>query len=198
MLNQEFDILMDEFAVPILLNNETKERKAIISHQKQSDSLPNFDEKTISCNFKIKRGDVIKYEGVEYLIISDIQSKRGFKYKATIRPMENEFNLKYMTDGYFEEYDPLGNPIWIEEPEEVIVDLPCIAYQDGSSFLELGGKINIPDDRVKVIMPDDEYANQIELNSEHYLLENYYRVNNIDLFQNGLRIFNMEQIQSSR
>ncbi|WP_340002060.1 hypothetical protein [Oceanobacillus sp. FSL K6-0127] len=81
--------LINEFGVPIYINEETETRKAIISNQKVSDSLPNFDDKIIHTNFKIKRGDVIVYDDVKYLVISDIQSKRSYEYKATMRPMTN-------------------------------------------------------------------------------------------------------------
>ncbi|TFJ93655.1 hypothetical protein [Lentibacillus salicampi] len=191
MLEQEFTNLVNDFGVPVTLNDETTTRKAILSSQTLSDTLPDFDDKTIHSDFPIKRGDVITYNDTKYLIISDVQAKRSYEYKATIRPMTNAFQFTYMTDGYYEETDRFGNPIWIREPEEVTEDLPCIAQQEGSPTIE-SGQIRLPEERIIVIMSDDNISQQIEINSNHQMMNDTYNIVNINLLQSGLRIFTME------
>ncbi|WP_010651169.1 hypothetical protein [Oceanobacillus massiliensis] len=196
MFTEDFNQLIQEFGVPIRLNIETVTRKAILTNSKVSDSLPNFDDKSIHTNFKIKRGDVIAYEGVKYLIITDIQSKRSYEYKATIRPMTNTFTYTYYSDGYYEEVDRHGSPIWIIEPGELTEELPCVAFQEGSPTLT-SGQIVMPETRIKIIMPDNEVTALIAMTSEHSIINHNYRVVDINLLQSGLRIFTMEWVAQS-
>lgn len=190
MFENEFNTLLNSFAVPVKLNDEEETRKAIISNQPVNESLPNFDDKKVTTNFPLKRGDIILYENTQYLVINDIQNERPCGFKAIMRPMTNVFTYTYMTEGVFER-DRFGNKIWIIEPEEIIVELPCIAYQESSPTIE-GGYIRQPEERIIVIMSDNDTTELIELGSEHSLLNANYEVININLLQHGLRIFTMK------
>lgn len=195
MLKDDFNFLIDQFSVPVNLNDETRIRKAIITNQAISNTLPSFDDKTIHCTFEIKRGDVIVYENVEYLIISDVQSKRVFEYKATMRPMTVAFAFTYMTEGVIVDYDRLGRPIYDPAPEEVTEEIPCIAFQEGIPALT-SGQIVMSETRIKVVMPDNHITQQIEETDEHTVLNHRYSVEDINLLQSGLRIFTMEWTQN--
>lgn len=192
----DFKFMLNEFGVDVMLNDETITRKAIISNRTLSELLPDFDDKNIHVNWKLERGMVITYENVKYLVISDVQSKRTFEYKAIIRPMTNSLNYTYETEGYYEEVDRFGNPIWIEEPTIITLKLPCVAYQEGIPTLS-SGQIVVPDNRITVIMPDNEDSKRIEMNTSHQLLNHTYKVVDINLLQSGLRIFTMEWTTSS-
>lgn len=198
MLQNDFKFLIDQFGQSVTLNDETGKRKAIVSNETVNDSMPSFDDKKISCLFPIKRGDVIEYENVLYLIISDVQAKRSFEYKAVMRPMTNTFKFTYWTEGEIDYYDRLGNPVYVEgkEPEEVTEDYPCIAQQDGSPTIE-GSQIRYIDERIIVTMPDNYATQQIEINSEHQMINYTYNIVNVNLLQKGLRIFAMEWTTSS-
>lgn len=191
MLSNDFDYMIKQFGVDVILNDETKTRKALLSSRGLKDLEVNFDDRVIHTNFKIKRGDTIKYNDVIYLVYSDVQNKRGHEYKAIIRPMANTFKFTYWTEGYFEETDPVGNPIWIIPPQQVTEDLPCIAYQEGSPTI-VGYWIRQPEERIKVIMPDNYITQQIEINTKHQLYNRYYKIVDINLLQSGIRIFTME------
>lgn len=190
MLEKEFDILFEQFGVPVFVSKEDVTRKAIIKHQKVNESMPNFDDKTIHTNWKLERGMTIVYEDTEYLIISDVQSKRAYEYKAVMRPMTNTLEYSYLTDGVFE-YDRFGNKIWIEEPTEVIVELPCIAYQPSTPGLNFG-QITTLDNNIQVIVPDDPITDQLEINDECYVAGVYYMIHDVSTLQDGLRVFSME------
>ncbi|GAA0432567.1 hypothetical protein GCM10008983_06440 [Lentibacillus halophilus] len=190
MLEESFAQLLNQFAVPVKLNDETNTRKAIISSQNVSDSIPNFDDKTIHSNFKIQRGDIIHFNNVKYLIITDVQAKRTYEYKATMRPMTNTFEFTYTTEGEYH-YDRLGNKVWDVEPKEVTEPVSCIAHQEGSPTIE-GSQIRLPEERIEVIMPDDNASSQIKMDSKHTIKNSNYKVVNINLLQSGLRIFTME------
>ncbi|WP_419893635.1 hypothetical protein [Oceanobacillus kimchii] len=193
MLGKEFEHLVNEFGVPVNLNGDTRIRKAIITNQIISNTLPNFDDKSIHCTFEIKRGDIVVYEDVQYLIISDIQSKRAFEYKATMRPMTVSLTYTYYIREIID-YDRLGRPIYGEE-EEVTSVIPCIAYQEGTPTLT-SGQLIISETRIKVIMPDNEITQQLEETSEHTVLNHRYKIEDINLLQSGLRIFTMEWTQN--
>lgn len=191
MLSNDFNYMINQFGVDVILNDESKTRKALLSSRGLRDLEVNFDDRVIHTNFKIKRGDTITYNDVIYLVYSDVQAKRGHEYKAVIRPMTNRFTFTYTTEGYFEETDRMGNPIWIIPPEEVTEDLPCIAYQEGSPTI-VGSWIRLPEERVKVILPDNYITQQIKRNTDHQLYNRYYKIVDINLLQSGLRILTME------
>ena len=191
MLDNDFNYMIKQFGVDVILNDESKTRKVLLSSRGLRDLEVNFDDRVIHTNFQIKRGDTITYNDVIYLVYSDVQVKRGHEYKAIIRPMTNVFEFTYMTEGYYEEVDRFGNPIWIIEPEIVTEDLPCIAYQEGNPTLS-SGQIVMPETRIKVVMPDNHITQQIEMNTEHTVLNHNYNIVDINLLQKGLRIFTME------
>lgn len=195
MLSNDFNYMINQFGVDVILNDESKTRKALLSSRGLKDLEVNFDDRVIHTNFKIKRGDTITYNDVIYLVYSDVQNKRGHEYKAIIRPMTNKFTFTYTTEGYFEETDRIGNPIWIIPPEEVTEDLPCIAYQEGSPIIS-GSWIRLPEERVKVILPDNYITQQIKINTDHQLYNRYYKIVDINLLQSGLRILTMEWTSS--
>lgn len=198
MLEQEFNILFEQFGVPVFVSREDVTRKAIIKHQKVNESMPNFDDKTIHTNWKLERGMTIVYEGTEYLIISDIQSKRAYEYKAVMRPMTNVFRFVYWTEGVIDYYDRLGNPVYVEgkEPQKVEEDYPCIAQQEGSPTIT-GSQIRQPEERIIITLPDNYATEQIEINTDHRILNYTYKIVNVNLLQKGLRILTMEWTSSS-
>ena len=193
MLEEEFSYLINQFGVSIFVNDDTQSRQAIISSQNQSDQLPTFDDKKIHCSFQIKRGDIIHFNEVKYLIISDVQSKRSFEYKATIRPMTNIFEYTYMTEGVILEYDRNGNPIYVEgeEPKEITINIPCIAVQNNTPKID-GGQIATLENRITVIVSDNSITQQIAINDEYYLENHYYMVHDINLLQQGIRLLYLE------
>lgn len=194
MLEQEFTNLINEFGTNVRLNDETITRKVIISSESQSDNVYDFDDRKVSTNFPITRGDTMVIGDVHYLVINDVQMKRGTgEYKSVVRPMSNVFNYTYMTEGVIIEYDRMGTPIYADgqEPQEITEPLPCIAYQEGSPTLT-SGQIVMPETRIKVIMPDNEVTALIEMNSDHTVLNHNYKIEDINLLQSGIRIFTME------
>src|SRR5699024_623521 len=154
MLNDDFNYLINQLGTNIYLNDETKPRKVLLSSRRISRTEINFDDRMVHTNFKIKRGDTIKYNNVLYLVFSDVQAKRGHEYQALIRPMTNSFEFTYWTEGGIVDYDRFNNPIYDPPPEEVTESLPCVAYQEGSPAIE-GDKIRLPETRIKVVMPDN-------------------------------------------
>ncbi|MBS3679935.1 hypothetical protein KGF86_06900 [Ornithinibacillus massiliensis] len=193
MLQHDFNFMINEFGVPVKLNDETNTRKVLLSSRGISKIETNFDDRIIHTNFPIKRGDTMKYNDVIYLVYSDVQAKKGFEYQSLIRPMTNTFTFTYLTEGVIDHYDELDNPVYVpgHEPREVIEKLPCIAYQEGNPTLS-SGKIILPETRIKVIMPDNNMTEQIKMNTTHTVINHTYNIVDINLLQKGIRIFTMD------
>src|SRR4051794_34916047 len=89
MFQNEFNMMINQFGVPVILNLETVPRKAIISSITKSPDLYDFDDKRLHTNFLVKRGDTIKVNDTIFLVFSDVQLKSGYKYESIIRPATN-------------------------------------------------------------------------------------------------------------
>ncbi|MHA6251961.1 hypothetical protein [Oceanobacillus sp. CAU 1775] len=188
MIEESFIEMIEEFGTSMYLNAETTPRKVLLSSRGISKMEVNFDDRVAHTDFPIKRGDIFTYDDIKYLVYSDVKNKRGHEYQSLIRPMENIITSTYMTEGVYE-YDRLGNKVWIEEPTEVTVEVPCIAYQNTTALST--NQIVTLQDELTVIVQDNEATQSIEMMSEHQILNNRYKVEGIDLLQSGIRIITM-------
>ena len=84
----------------IYINNDTMPKKALINN------LPvnrQADIRTITTKEEIKRGDLINWDGENWLIISEIGHKRYTYYKGIIQKCN--YNIKFIfEDGYIKEF----------------------------------------------------------------------------------------------
>jgi len=83
----------------IYLNNDTMPKKALINN------LPvnrQADIRTISTTTEIKRGDLVNWDGGNWLIISDIGHKRYSYYKGIIQKCN--YNIKFNFQGTIKEF----------------------------------------------------------------------------------------------
>ncbi|WP_188206962.1 hypothetical protein [Alkalibacillus aidingensis] len=83
MLAETFNHTIKEYGKDIYLNDESEPRKVLLSKNNRN---KDFDEYIIHTNFSIQRGDMITWENEKFIIISDVQLKSNYEYKATIRP----------------------------------------------------------------------------------------------------------------
>lgn len=197
MLEQEFTNLINEFGQDIRLNLETETRKAIISSLPKSPDLYDFDDKKIHTTFPIKRGDTIKLDDTLFIVFSDIQLKRNFEYKSIIRPATNVIPIVVQEEIIeVTETDRFGNPItWEVVQEEIVEEFPCIVFQDKISID--GSQIRITQQEIQVVMGDNEYTQAIVQGDEFTFFDANYSVIGVDMFQKGLRIFQMERVAAS-
>lgn len=194
MLNNAFKQLTNQFSVEVYLNREVEARRALITSKASSASFKEYDDRVIHSTFPIKRGDYINYQGVDYIIMSDIQADKGYKYKATMRPATNL--LPVIVEEAKEiiiDWDRLGRPIFETIPE-VRENIPCIAFQETLSIS--GQAIVVKSAEIKIIVGDNDITQKVKVNDVHKLHDERYVIMDIDLFEKGLRIFSMELTHS--
>ncbi|MFB4473331.1 hypothetical protein ACDI16_10320 [Oceanobacillus caeni] len=194
MLEEEFTDLINEFGVPIKLNLEATTRKAIITSLTKTPDLYDFDDKKIHADFKIKRGDTIKIDDTLFIVFSDIQLKRGHEYQSIIRPATNVIPIVVQEEVIeVTEWDRRGNPItWEVIQEEVVEDFPCIVFQEKISIS--GSQIRITQQEIQVVMGDNKYTKEIAQGDVFTFFGDSFSVIGVDMFQKGLRIFQMERV----
>ncbi|MFS0672054.1 hypothetical protein [Ornithinibacillus sp. 179-J 7C1 HS] len=192
MLEGEFTNLINEFGVDVYLNLETETRKVIVTSLTKTPDLYDFDDKKIHTDFPIKRGDTIKIDDTLFIVFSDVQLKRGYEYQSIIRPATNVIPIVIQEEVMeIVDVDPLGRPIYEVVSPEIREDFPCIVFQDKISID--GSQIRVTQQEIQVVMGDNEYTQAIVQNDEFTFFDNYYRVIGVDMFQKGLRIFQMER-----
>lgn len=194
MLEQDFKILMDNLGIPIYLNDEPSPRTAIISTRTVNTN--SYDDRNIHTDFPIKRGDMIKFNEIDYIVFSDVQGKRAFEYKAIIRPTTNTIPIVVQEEEReIIDWDDFMRPIYGDIiQEEVIEDVPCIIEQE--TFSISGSQIVIAKSEISIIMGDNHKSKKISVNDEHILFNNTFKVTNVNLFKQGLRIFTAERRQN--
>ena len=194
MLKREFNQLVNEFGVPISLNEEQRTRKVLLSSRGISSNEINYDDRHLHSNFKIQRGDSIRIDGVIYIVYSDVQAKRSFEWKALIRPCTNTIPITIQEEvREIIGRDPVGNPIYGDViQEEIIEDFPAIVYRESISID--GQQIKIINTEIKVVMGDNEYTQEFKVNNTFNFFGTQYQLYDIDLFQRGLRLFSMRRV----
>lgn len=185
---------MDEFSVPVFLNDDELSKQALINSKGLS-RISEYDDLVIHTIFPIKRGDNIRHNGTDFIIISDIRSKRTFEWKGIIRPATNHIPIRIQEEEYeIIDHDALGNPIYGDlVHEEIIEDVPCIIYQEKLSIN--GGKITIIESELKITMADNYKSQILGIGDKYTLLGKSRQIYDIDLFQQGLRIFTLRTFQ---
>ncbi|WP_054751287.1 hypothetical protein [Piscibacillus salipiscarius] len=94
MLTETFNHLLNEYGKDVYLNDETTSRKALINSTSVTSSYKeNFDDHIIHTNFPIQRGDTITINNEIFIVVSDVQLKSDYEYKATIRPCDQTIEV---------------------------------------------------------------------------------------------------------
>ncbi len=145
----------------IYLNNDTMPKKALINN------LPvnrQADIRTISTTTEIKRGDLVNWDGGNWLIISDIGHKRYSYYKGIIQKCN--YNIKFNFQGTIKEFP-------------AIVDSKVFDTETNQFF-------SVPAGKIVVTMQDSVDSENIALNQRFISMKNAWKVTGIDRTNNGL------------
>lgn len=158
----------------IYVNNDTTPKKALINN------LPvnrQADIRTIATTTEIKRGDLINWDGENWLIISEIGHKRYTYYKGIIQRCN--YNVKFNFSG-------------------IIKQFPCIV--DSKVFdTETNQFFSVPAGKIVVTMQDSVDSENIALNQRFISMKNAWKVTGIDRTKNGLLMLwcDLDMIDSS-
>ncbi|CDG35125.1 Ig domain protein group 2 domain protein [Acetivibrio thermocellus BC1] len=147
----------------IYINNDTMPKKALINN------LPvnrQADIRTISTTTEIKRGDLVNWDGENWLIISDIGHKRYSYYKGIIQRCN--YNIKFNFKGTIKEF-------------------PCIV--DSRVFdVETNQYLSIPAGKIVVTMQSNVDSENINIGQRFIKMKQAWKVTGIDRTNNGLLI----------
>lgn len=147
----------------IYINNDTMPKKALINN------LPvnrQADIRTIATKEEIKRGDLINWDGGNWLIISEIGHKRYSYYKGIIQKCN--YNIKFNFSGTIKQF-------------------PCIA--DSKIFdIETNQYLSIPAGKIVVTLPNNADTDNITLGQRFISMKNAWKVSGIDRTKNGLLV----------
>jgi len=148
------DIFINDTMSPIkaLINNLSVNRQA--------------DIRTISTTSEIKRGDLINWNGGNWLIISEIGHKRYSYYKGIIQKCN--YNIKFNFQGTIKQF-------------------PAIV--DSRVFdIETNQYVSIPAGKIVVTLPNNADTDNITLGQRFISMKQAWKVTGIDRTKNGLLV----------
>ena len=151
----------------IYLNNDTMPKKALINN------LPvnrQADIRTISTTTEIKRGDLVNWDGGNWLIISDIGHKRYSYYKGIIQKCN--YNIKFNFQGTIKEFP-------------AIVDSKVFDVETNQFF-------SVPAGKIVVTLPNNADTDNITLGQRFISMKQAWKVSGIDRTKNGLLILHCD------
>ena len=145
----------------IKINDNPETKKALINN------LPvnrQADIRTISTTSEIKRGDLINWDGGNWLIISEIGQKRYSYYKGIIQKCN--YNIKFNFQGTIKEFP-------------AIVDSKVFDTETNQFF-------SVPAGKIVVTIQDNADSTNIALNQRFIKMKQAWKVSGIDRTKNGL------------
>lgn len=142
------------------------------------------------------QGDYVKFDENTYLVIEDVISTRGAKYKATIQYCNYTITTPETTEKIMTgEKDKFGKPIYtyITTPGldiQVIVDEERITLN--------GGAFRVNTTNLAMLLPDtDINREEVKVNAELVMFDRKHRVTNINRFRKGLLEVTLEKLAVS-
>lgn len=179
---EDMTYFLNEVGRDITINSTNV--KAIIKSLSQGD----FDDKQVSTFYPIKRGDIVSFEGLDYLIVTESVSKKPLMYKAEMRNINHTILIK--GEPIVTEYDKFGRPIAWEDGEDITYH--CII--DTQKFTIADGAIRVSTGEIVITIPNnEEYLTQFALNKTVDVAGGTYKVINHDLTKNGLIFLTCEK-----
>jgi len=147
----------------IYINSDNIPKKALINN------LPvnrQADIRTITTKEEIKRGDLINWDGGNWLIISEIGHKRYTYYKGIIQRCN--YNIKFNFQGTIKEFP-------------AIVDSKVFDTETNQFF-------SVPAGKIVVTMQDSVDSENITIGQRFIKMKNAWKVSGIDRTNNGLLV----------
>lgn len=188
-LQEDLDFLFREKGKDVLVNGSA--RRALIDNTNVN---TDFDDKKITTLDEIKRGDLITYENGKWLILSEINGKRNSRYRGIIRKCNQVISIEGEPTEIIIGYDPMGRPIYETVPGESI-NIDCIVDKIQLS-VDFKGAINIPDDKIMVVVQDNEQSNKLIYNTEFVIVGSKWKVVGISKVRTGLIELSCQKIQA--
>ncbi len=164
----DFQYILDSLGQDVLLNNRSV--KAVISNTKLS---PDLDDKKISTLTAISRGDIVRYNNEDWIVMSEVNGQRSGRYRAYIRVCD--YKIKFNFTG-------------------TVIEFPTIV--DGKVFdVETGQYMTLPNSKIIVTLQENEQTLNITYGQRFIKMGRVWEVEGIDRTQKGLLILWCKQDQ---
>jgi len=158
-IDEMMDFFLYEKGESILVNGVEQIALVIDTVEK----LSYYDDKIIRCKFQVKTGDIIEYNNLKYIIISQID-KNVYSYKARIRKCN--YSIAFNFDGNIKCFDALI--------ETKVMDTDTNQY------------MTLASGTIKVSLQDNADSRDIILGKRFINTERTWQVSGIDKASNGL------------
>lgn len=181
----DFQFLLDSVGETVKINDV--EQKALITNAKIGD----YEDKYIHTLQPIQRGNLIEYNGENYLIISDTVTQRYGKYKSLMRHCNYEIVIEGQEVCEIVGWNDFGEPIYECHTTESI-NIPVII--DKYAFkVDDPAPIRVPDKQIIVTMQENETnKSKFTVNTTFEIMEQTWKVIDVDKTRTGLLILTCE------
>ncbi|WP_031408034.1 hypothetical protein [Geobacillus vulcani] len=181
--NSDFQFLLDSVGETVIIDNVSK--KCIVNNAEIGD----YEEKYIYTLDSIQRGNLIVYNGKNYLIVSDITEGKMYK-KALMRKTNETIHIE-QTEQRLIGYNDFGEPIY-ETIVVASIDVPIIV--DKYTFkIDDFAPIRVPENQIIVTMQNNETnKSKFTVNTTFEVMDKTWKVINVDLTRTGLLILTCE------
>jgi len=145
--DNDFDLMLKNFGVDVYINNVVT--RAVITNT----PIKEFNDKYISTQEPLKRGDIIYYDNNYWMVINQVTTTRYESYKAIIRLAEHNivFNLSEYTTVTSGSYT--GNYL--------LFKAPAILSQTGDFGLSFGKIVATTSGEMHVFIQENELTKQL-------------------------------------
>lgn len=171
-------------------------RKALISNLKMN-VMVDTEDRYISTIDSIERGNLVRLDNRNFIIITETVIKRYEKYKGIMRHCNYLVNI--IVEGeeecVFIGNDHLGRPVYectTGETEQLPV--PCIV--DNKSFsIDRNSAINLATNEITLVVQDNSFNKEkFIVNFNFPLMGANWKIINVDLTKNGLLVLTCEKV----
>lgn len=152
--------------------NDTIETKLMIYNKYGADSE---SKSIIGYPFDIERGNLVKHDGKDWLIISFPEDNKVYR-KAEMRICNATFPIISDKTKVLIGYDSYQRPIY--DYQETTIQTPCI-IESRYSFTRSDQQITLPDNRIEILIKYVD-SESLKLDAEFDLRDGTYKIKNID------------------
>lgn len=180
----DFQFLLNTVGETVTIDNI--KQKAIVNNAKIGD----YEDKYIHTLEPIRHGNLIVYNGENYLIISETVTQRYGKYKALMRHCNYTIQIQ-ITEQRITGYNPWGEPIY----ETIVVgEIFIPAIIDKYAFkVDDPAPIRVSDKQIIVTIQNNETnKNKFTVNTTFEVMGQTWKVIDVDKTRTGLLILTCE------
>lgn len=182
--NSDFQFLLDSIGETVTIDNVPK--KCIVQNAKIGD----YEDKYIYTLSDIQRGNLIVYNGKNYLIVSDVTQGKIYK-KALMRHCNYTIVVEGQKVCEIVSYNVFGEPIEECHTTESF-SVPAIVGKYAFK-VDDPAPIRVPDKQIIVTMQENETnKSKFTVNTKFGVMGKTWKVVDVDITRNGLLILTCE------